>query len=315
MHTAEGDFGIAVGVLAAHVSSGDERYFGAGDATRFATVFAFLDIAFVGFAAEEAAALFVVAVAAFAIAPAVLQVNAVAGEEGDVAVAAVNVRPAAGDFAFACVKDDVAFAFDGTAVVARVAGVEAVARRCADAAFATAVVGEAFVRALGAEADVGTAEDGLAASVAVFDAACPGFDVAFGVEAEVAFAFLAFAVEDDLAFAQALFAAVHGVVAGAVGSGFCRRVGDFTAAFDVNAAVAAQGAGGVVDVAFALHVQVTRLDGTALVVHLAEGGVIGATRVEDGVVFQFAALASDVLGADVGHAAVNVARAFFAVEL
>ena len=61
--------------------------------------------------------------------------------------------------------------------------------------------------------------------------------------------------------------------------------------------------------------QVARLDGAALVVHLAEGGVIGSARVEDGVVFQFAAFASDVFGADVGHAAVNVARAFFAVEL
>ena len=101
---------------------------------------------------------------------------------------------------------------------------------------------------------------------------------------------MAFAIEDDLAFAQALFAAVHGVVAGAVGGGFCRRVGDFTAAFDVNAAAAAQGAGGVVDVTFALHVQVARLDGAALVVHLAEGGVVGSARLKMAWVFQFAAL-------------------------
>ena len=254
VHTAEGDFGIAVGVLAAHVSSGDECDGFTGDAACFGTMYFFINVVFADLAPQEAATFFILAVAAFAITPAVFKVDAVAGEEGDVAVAAVDIRPAAGDFAFACVKDDVAFAFDGAAVVARVAGVEAVARWRAHAAFSTAVVGEAFVRALGAEVDVGGAEDGLTASVTVFDAACFGFDVAFGMETEVAFAFLPFAVEDDLAFAQALFAAAHGVVAGAVGGGFCRRVGDFATAFDVNAAAAAQGAGGVVDVAFALHV-------------------------------------------------------------
>ena len=314
-HAAEGDVGIAVGVLTAHVTSGDK---GDGFAANFAVrleVAAFFGVALTFAFAEDAAFFAVFGVVVFDVLPAVLQVDAVAGEEGDVAVAAVDVRPRAADFAFACVEDDVAFAFDGAAMVARGAGVQAVARRCADAAFSTAVVGEAFVRAPGAEADVGAAEDGLTAGVAVVDAACFGFDVAFGMETEVAFAFLAFAIEDDLAFAQALFAAVHGVVAGAVGGGFCRRVGDFATAFDVNAAAAAQGASGVVDVAFALHVQVARLDGAALVVHLAEGGVVAAARVEDGVVFQFAALAGDVFGADVSHAAVNVACTFFAVEL